>query len=626
MRLVWSADKLLTLSLATVTLLAGLIPATQAYLAKLLINAVVRAILINARHQPDRIVLDIPILWGAVVFPAMTGLGVIVVLAVLQLAVSAISALLQTLTNISQQLLQERVGMQVQLLIMERASTFDLAYFEDARSYDTLQQAQREATSRPVQMVSGVFGLARTVLTFLTMVALLLGLSPWLALVALLAPIPSFISDARFGWRGYAIARWNSPVRRRMAYYLTLLTTDTYAKEVKLFTLGRYFLNRFAEMARGYYEDQRGLVTRRYLWGYVLGILTLLASSGTYLYVAVQAVKGLLTLGDLTLYTQAATSVQSSFQGILGGFSSMYENNLYLTALFELLEVKPRVRAPADPLPVPRPLTGSIEFVNVSFGYEGSERRVLRDISFTIHPGETVAIVGRNGAGKTTLIKLLARLYDPSAGRVLIDGHDLREYDPEDLRRHIAVMFQDYATYQATARENIGLGRIEHLDDAAAVSNAAERSGAAEVIDKLPDKYDTMLGKWFDEGVNLSGGEWQKVALARAFMRDAEILILDEPTAALDAQAEFELFQRLHALTTGRTAIFISHRFSTVRLADRILVLDEGRLVEQGTHDELMALDGLYASLFTLQAAAYLGDGDGRQVWRRLLEQVGLEA
>jgi ATP-binding cassette subfamily B protein len=621
-QLVWEASPVLTVLLAVVSVISGLVPAASAYVSKLLINAVLHAIEIHARHAPDRTVLVIPLLWGAIRTPVVTVLTAVVILAAIQFAITALSSLFSTLSNISQQLLQERVGMSVQLLIMEHASKLDLTFFEDAHSYDVLQQAQREATTRPVQMVSGTFGLLRTALTFSTMIALLVGLSPWLALVALLTPVPAFVSDARYGWWGYAIARRNSPIRRRMTYLLSLLTTDTYAKEVKLFTLAPHFLKQFRSLAQGYYDEQRELVTRRYLAGYAWGALSIAGNAGTYLYVAVQAVAGRLTLGDLSLYTQAASTVQTSLQSLLSGFSSTYENNLYLTSLFELLENTPRVIAPAHPVPVPQPLDGRIEFQHVSFGYEGSERTAANDISFTIEPGETVAIVGRNGAGKTTLIKLLSRLYDPTEGQVLIDGVDIKEYDPDALRAQMGVLYQDFATYQATARENIGYGRVDHLEDTPAIEHAAAEGGATEVLARLPKQYDTMLGKWFDEGYNLSGGEWQKVALSRAFMRDARIVVLDEPTAALDAQAEFELFQRLRSLTKGKTALFISHRFSSVRLADRILVLENGALVEQGTHDELMALGGRYARLFALQASAYFGDGAGDDVFRRMLAQT----
>ncbi|HVC81332.1 MAG TPA: ABC transporter ATP-binding protein [Chloroflexota bacterium] len=608
LQLVWDASRPLTILLALSTVLAGFIPAIQAYMAKLLINAVVKAIFLHAQHLPDRVRLNIPALWGDIRFPVLSALGVVVVLALIQLAITAFSTLLSTLTNISQQLMQERISMSVQLLIIERAATLDLAFFENPASYDTLQIAQREATSRSVQMVSQTFGLVRTLITFFSMIALLVGLSPWLALAALLSPVPSFISNARYSWWGYAIARRNSPIRRKMTYLTTLLTTDTYAKEVKILTLGNFFIERFRGLAQQYYDDQKSIVSRRYLAGYAWSTLTTIASSGTYLYVAAQAVNGRLTLGDLTLYTQVANSVQSSFQSLLTGLSSMYENNLYLTSLFDLLKEEPRVVAPAHPVPVPSPLRGEIEFEHVSFKYEGTERYILRDVSFTIRPGETVALVGKNGAGKTTLIKLLTRLYDPTEGRILVDGYDIREFDPAELRQQIAIMLQDYATYQLTARENIGLGRHEELENEPEIEEAARRSGADEVVKKLPQHYNTMLGKWFDEGVNLSGGEWQKVALARAFMRDAPILILDEPTAALDAQAEFDLFGRLRALTTGHTALYISHRFSTVRMADRILMLAEGELIEHGTHEELMALGGQYAHLFNLQAAAYLSD------------------
>jgi ATP-binding cassette subfamily B protein len=486
-------------------------------------------------------------------------------------------------------------------------------------------------------MVSGVFGLIQTAIAFISMIALLIALSPLLALVALVAPIPAFIADTRYGWRGYNFARWSSPLRRRMDYLTTLVTTDTYAKEVKLFGLGPYFIDRFRQLSGVYQDRQRGLVVTRYFVGFIWSTITTLAGSLTYLYVALQAIAGRLTLGDLTLFTQAASSVQGSVQGLLGGAGSMYENNLYLNDLFELLATPVGIEgaagdgseatsrrtgvaadgaaaadgattAPAAPVLDPATTPGELVFDHVTFRYPGREEDALSDVSFTIAPGETVAVVGRNGAGKSTLIKLVTRLYDPTGGRILLDGIDLRELEPAAVRQLIGGMFQDYVTYQASAAENIGLGELAHLEDRAAVEAAAIKGGADSLLDRLPDGWDTPLGKWFDGGVELSGGEWQKIALGRAFMRDARILLLDEPTSALDAQAEFELFARLRSLARGRTAIYISHRFSTVRQADRILFLEHGRLVEEGTHAELMALDGRYAQLFTLQAAAYTGD------------------
>jgi ATP-binding cassette, subfamily B, bacterial len=582
--LVWRTHAPLTAALATLTLVRSAVPVAEVWLTKLLIDAVVRAIQNGGMEA---------------------GVRQVAVLAGAQFTVVAAGSFFRALSNISQQLLQERVSIRIQLLIMEQANRLDLAAFEDPRFYDQVQQVQRESTYRPVQMVAELFGLVRTLLTFFAMVALLARLGPLIALVSLASPVPAFIASSRYGWHGFQLMRRQSPLRRLMGYLTTVLTTDSFNKEVKVFTLGPYFVERYRGLAEQYYHDVRGLLIRRYLAGFAWGLLSLLVTSATYLYVALLAVASRITLGDLTLFTRAASQVQEGFQNVLGSFSSMYEHGLYVAILFDLLAHEPQIKAPAAPVPVPRPIQRGIEFRNVSFSHPGSKRPALHNISFTIAPGETVAIVGRNGAGKTTLVKLLARFYDPDSGQVLFDGRDLRRYDPTELRRQIGAIFQDYVDYQLTAAENIGVGKVERMHDEAALNAAAEQGGAAEIIARLPQGYKTVLGKWFDSGHQLSGGEWQKIALARAFMREAQVLILDEPTAALDAEAEYELFIRIRELTRGKTAILISHRFSTVRMADRILVLEGGQLVEQGSHDDLLARNGRYAQLFELQAISY---------------------
>ena len=614
--LVWTASRVLTIGLAIATVLAGIVPAITALIAKLLIDAVVQAITANVTGVAAATETFGPL--------TLDPTGIVVLLAAAQFLIYALSSFLSTLRNVCQQLLQERVTNTIQLEIMDHAAKLDLSFFEDSTSYDLLRRAQQGASSRPLFMVSGVFGLIQTAIALVSMIFLLFTLSPLLALIALIAPIPAFVADTRYGWRGYSFARWASPLRRRMDYLTTLVTTDTYAKEVKLFGLGPYFIDRFRQLSQVYQDRQRGLVVTRYFAGFIWSSLTTLAGSLTYLYVALQAIAGKLTLGSLTLFTQAASSVQGSVQGLLGGAGSMYENNLYLNDLFELLATPVGIegtagdgsvateRRPAAASATPAfdlaAARGELVFDHVTFRYPGRDEDAVNDVSFTIAPGETVAVVGRNGAGKSTLIKLVTRLYDPTGGRILLDGVDLRELEPAAVRSLIGGMFQDYVTYQASAAENIGLGELDRLEDRDAIIEAARKGGADSLLDRLPDGWDTPLGKWFDGGVELSGGEWQKIALGRAFMRDARILLLDEPTSALDAQAEFELFARLRSLARGRTAIYISHRFSTVRQADRILFLEHGRLVEQGTHQQLMALAGRYAQLFTLQAAAYTGE------------------
>ncbi|MBB5888962.1 ATP-binding cassette subfamily B protein [Kutzneria kofuensis] len=603
-KLAWDAGRWPTLWLVFATVIAGLTPTATAYISKLLIDSVTNAIRVHAGHLPDAVRI------GPV---ELTTVQVIIAVAGLQLVVYALNALMTAVSTISQQLLNDRVSQTIRLRVMAHASRLDLAFFEGSSSYDLIRQAQDEAPSRPVAMLTSVFGLIRTGITFTSMIALLLSINPWLALVAVLSPIPAFIADSRYGARSYVYAVWTSPIRRRMDYLSSLVTTDTYAKEIKLFGLGDYLVDRFRRISAVYFGRQRKLVTERNLRGTGWGLITTITASLTYLYIALEAVNGRLTVGDLLLFTQASTAVQQSVSQLFSGFTGMYENNLYLDNLYKLLATEPAVVAPARPRPLPNPVRGHVVFEDVTFAYPGTDSVALDGVSFEILPGQTTAVVGRNGAGKSTLFKLLCRLYDPTAGRILLDGIDIREFDPDALRRRISAMFQDYVTYQASASENIGVGDIEHITDRPLIEKSAAAGGADELIAGMSMGLDTPLGRWFNEGANLSGGEWQKIALSRAFMRDAPLLILDEPTSALDAQAEHDLFARLRNLSHGRTTLYISHRFSTVRQADRILLLDNGKLAEYGTHDELMAADEGYAHLFTLQASAYL-DAPERRV------------
>jgi len=586
MKLVWDTSALFTILMGILSILQGFTPAISVWITNLVINGVVEGIRIHS------------------VAPIWLPVG-------LQLGIGLFSSLLSTLSNIVQQLLQERVSNRVQFMILEKADTLDLSYFENPEFYDKMRRAADQSTYQPVTMVSQTFGLCQTTITMFSMVFLLTRLAWWLAIISLIVPIPAFFSSVRYGWRGYQRMRRQSPERRIMQYFNMLMTTDTYNKEVKLFNLGRFFITRFKELASKLYEEDKAIVVRRYLTNLVWTGLTVAANSAIYLYVALRAIAGQIPLGGLVLYTQSAVQAGQSFQGLLNGISSTYENNLYVGTLFEFLEYEPKIVSPPHPKPVePSPdVKGlDVEFRDVSFTYPGKDpqtQAALKHVSFTIKAGEAIALVGRNGAGKTTLVKLLTRLYDPDEGEILIGGRNIKEYDLKDLREQVGVIFQDYVNYYMSARENIGVGRINEIENQDLVVSAARKSGANVVIERLPDKYDTMLGRWFKDGAQLSGGEWQKVALARAFMRDARILVLDEPTSALDAQAEYEVFEHFRALTEGKTAIFISHRFSTVRLADRIFVIEYGTILESGSHEELMTLDGRYAQLFNLQAEAY---------------------
>jgi ATP-binding cassette subfamily B protein len=586
LKLVWDVQPAFTILLGALYLLQGLIPAATASITGLTVQAVVIAYQHHGQGNSTTLVI-----W----------------LVAAQFGLQGAQSLLTTLSNIVQQLLQEKTSADIQLMIMRKANTLDLAFFEDAKFYDALQDAQREATYRPAGMITQTFGLGRTIITLVSLFFILIHLTWWLALLALLAPIPVFFANVRYGWWGYQQMRRQSPLRREMSYYNNLLTTDTFNKEIKLFTLGDFFIGGYHRLAERFYREARALVVPRYLSSFGWGLLSNVANGLIFLYVALQTVAGAINLGQLTTYTAAAINLGSSFQGLLSALSSMYENNLFINTFFKFLAYEPRILSPTNGI---KPAEGeglTIEFRDVTFTYPGREEQgpALQNVSFTIPAGDTVALVGRNGAGKTTIVKLLTRLYDPQEGQILVNGRDIKEYDLAALRAQIGVIFQDYVTYYLSAARNIGVGRIERIDDRDGVRTAAAKSGADAVIERLPEGYASMLGKWFDSGQQLSGGEWQKVALARAFMRDAPLLILDEPTSSLDPQAEYEVFARFRELTRGKSAIFISHRFSTVRLANRILVLEHGRVLEEGTHEALVAAEGRYAELFALQAEAY---------------------
>lgn len=582
-RLVWAAHAPLTIGTALFNLARGITPALTATISQLLLDGVLLGI------QKGTIVpIWLPVL--------------------LQLAVNLLDRLFSRVGGTLQQLLQDRVSDHVQLLILKKANTLDLALFEDSEFYDKLRHATQQATYKPAGMISQLFELFRTLIVLLSMLFLLAHLAWWLIIIALIVPIPSFIANSRFGRRGFLLERRQSPERRRQFYLLQVMTIDHYNKEIKLFNIGDFFLNRFHYLAEKLYKENKNILIPRALIGLLWSMLTVIANSSIYLYIALQAVMRRITLGQLTKYVSASNQAGQSFQGILDSLSDIYESNLFVSTLFEFLEYEPHIVSPAHPTPVAVTTETKglqIEFRNVSFTYPGKEQPVLKNVSFTIRAGEAIALVGLNGAGKTTLVKLLTRLYDPDEGEILVNGCNIKQYGLKDLREQIGVIFQDFVRYQMTVQENIGIGRVVNIEQQELIKDAAQKSGADRAIAKLEEGYESMLGRWFENGVELSGGEWQKIALARAFMRNAPILILDEPTSALDAQAEYDIFTRFRALTKSKTTLFISHRFSTVRLADRIFVIEHGHILEHGSHDELMISNGRYAELFQLQAAAY---------------------
>jgi ATP-binding cassette subfamily B protein len=583
LRLVWRSSPAMTIAQAALTLVGALVPLGVAYVGKRIVDAVVA----RSRHGTLRWVL-------------------------VELALVAAMASVQRGLSLVRSLLGARLGIDINVTILEKALGLDLRYFEDPEFYDKLTRARREASTRPIALVTESFGLVQSAITLAGYAALLVRFSAWSVLALFAATIPATVAEMRFSKLAFKVRNWRSPESRRLLYLEYVLANDEHAKEVKLFGLGPLLLARYRKLSEQFYEEDRLLYVRRTKWTHVLSLVGTAAFYASYATMALLAAAGRLTLGDMTLYVLAFRQGQQAFQSALAAIGSMYEHNLYMSNLWDYLRVADdAVRPPSPPSTAIAPpalpaAAKGIVLEDVGFHYPGKDVWALRHLNLSIPAGESLALVGVNGAGKTTLVKLLTRLYEPSEGRIWLDGRDLQAWDLGDLRSRFGVLFQDYNQYQLKVRENVGLGSVDYMADEPRIGRAVESGGATEIVKGLAGGLDAPLGRWFQDGTELSGGQWQKIALARAFMREeADILVLDEPTASLDAEAEHAVFERFRALAQGRTTIVISHRFPTVRMARTIVVLEQGRIVEQGTHDELRALNGRYSRMFELQAEGY---------------------
>jgi|TARA_B100000809_G_scaffold262098_1_gene312317 ATP-binding cassette subfamily B protein len=579
--MVWRVQPVYAATILSFRVLLAFSPAVQLWIGKLIIDGVVANI-------------------GAAT-PDWTGIFRLVAL---ELVVALASDVLQRTSNLLESLLGDLFGNRLSVRIMEHAATLDLENFEDPEFYDSLQRARQQTVGR-IGLLALLLGIGQSGLSLITLLGVLVVFNGWLVLLLVFAVLPTFLGETHFAGLSYSLLYKWTPERRELDYLRYVATSDVTAKEVKLFGLADYFTRKYERLADEFYEANRALSIKR---AATSGGLTIVSTLGYYaanVFIIIDTVRGFLTLGDLTLLVGSFQRSRGLISGMLLRSSDVYRQSLFLRDLFTFLEMKPRTASPENPVSVPRPIRDGVVFEGVGFRYPDKETWALRDVSLRIGAGERVALVGENGAGKTTLVKLLARLYDPTEGRILLDGIDLREYDVDELRDVIGVIFQDFVRYDLKVRENIAVGQIDAIGDQPRIVRASEMSLADSVVANLESGLDHMLGRRFKGGANLSGGEWQKVGLARAYMRDAQILILDEPTAALDARAEYQVFERFADLTEGRMAVLISHRFSTVRMADRIVVLEDGYVTEDGTHDELLIRSGSYAELFTLQAAGY---------------------
>ncbi|MEX0809791.1 MAG: ABC transporter ATP-binding protein [Dongiaceae bacterium] len=590
--MVWRTSPSLTLASLLLRLARALLPVATLYVGKLIIDDVV--LLVQMPEKPDtlRQWIDSDLL---------NELGLLLLA---EFALAVLADVLGRIVSLIDSLLAERISNESSVRLMEHAATLDLEDFEDAEFQDQLERARRQTSGR-MTLMAQLFGQAQDIVTVASFAAGLILYAPWLILLLVLALVPAFLGEAHFNAQSYSLDFVRTPERRELDYVRQTAASVETAKEVKIFGLHRFLIDRYRRLATSFYAANRKIALRRARWG---GLFTAIGTVGYYLayaYIAWRTLAGEFTIGDLTFLAGSFRRLRNLLEGLLASFSTTAGQALYLDDLFSFFEVKPEILSPDEPRPFPQPIREGFVFEDVGFVYPGAERWAVRHLSFTLHAGEVLALVGENGAGKTTLVKLLTRLYDPDEGRILLDGHDLCEYDLEALRGNMGVIFQDFVRYNFSAADNIAVGRIEVRGDRTRIEQAAERSQADEVVARLPAGYDQMIGKRFRNGVELSGGEWQKIAIARAYMREAAVLILDEPTAALDARSEYEVFRRFKELSAGRTAILISHRFSSVRMADRILVLADGKVEAAGTHDELVAQRGRYAELFELQAAGY---------------------
>ena len=581
LKIVWDSGPWVVALGLILRLVTSLLPVAILAVTKLIIDIIVHA---ASTHQP----ITNHLWW----------------LVAAEFALAATSALLTRVIDYLDSLLADRYTRYVSIQVMKHAAELDLIAYEDPVFYDRLERARVQATDR-LAMIQSIGRLVQQVITAVSMSVSIMLFSPWLMLLLVVGVIPAFLGESHFAFLGYAKNFRQTPIRRQLDYLRQLGGSREAAKELRLFALHRFLTDRFTRLSDEIYEENVALSRRKLIAGSFLSVIGTLGYYSAYAFVIWRTVQGLLSIGTLTFLAGAILQASSNIQLTFSTLSGIADQALFLTDLLAFFGMRPTIQSKPNALPAPRPIKRGFEFRDVSFAYPGSPRLILNHLDFHLRPAERVALIGENGQGKTTIVKLITRLYDPTEGQIFLDGIDLREYDLEHLYREIGVIFQDFMRYEMTARENIAVGKVEELDNVGPLQSAARKSLADQVVDQLPLKYEQMLGRRFEGGVDLSGGEWQKVALARAYLRDAQLLILDEPTAALDARSEFEVFRRFAELTAGKMALFISHRFSTVRMADRIVVLENGRIAEEGSHEQLTSTGGRYAEMFELQASSY---------------------